>query len=432
MAHRKEDAGRDEQDDWATDDLRARGIPLVGGAAVREPSGNQPGGESNLDRSTTTSVALMTPLGRGAIATIAVAGTDAEAHVAAHFTPAGRGSKRRDWPIGRPLVGLWQHASGAAEDVVVDRTSADWWEIHCHGGPLAARDIVDQLVAGGCRAIDGAELVAHQFPRSTRGAALIELSRAPTTATAAILADQARGTLDAALKRVAELIAARDEPHALAQLAELLSWAPLGLHLTAPWNVAVVGPPNAGKSTLVNRLLGFERAIVSDLAGTTRDVLATRTAFEGWPVELADTAGLGETTDPLRTEAAARARATAARADLLLLVIDGTAPVPAALIAEWPDALVVVNKLDAMDSAMRERLAGLSAPLVVSALRGDGVRELTEAIARRLVARSPSAGQAVPFRPAHVAGVAAARARLVSGEPDAALAELEAIRTQDP
>src|SRR5207237_636472 len=107
--------------------------------------------------------------------------------------------------------------------------------------------------------------------------ALEPLSKAPTVRTASIQLDQYRGAFARAVE------AALADP---ALIPELARFAPVGRHLVAPWAVAVVGPPNVGKSSLVNALAGYQRAVVSDVPGTTRDVVRTLVALDGWPVEL--------------------------------------------------------------------------------------------------------------------------------------------------
>jgi tRNA modification GTPase len=186
-----------------------------------------------------------------------------------------------------------------------------------------------------------------------------------------------------------------DVESAKGALKELTRWSQLGKHLTTPWKAAVLGAPNVGKSSLVNALAGFQRSIVSPMPGTTRDVVSTLIAVDGWPVELFDTAGLREAGEDLEAEGVRRARAAAAAADLRLWVLDGsTTPV-------WPDKnlgsmIVVINKIDvpaAWDWSGLE-----SQPTrQVSAQTGEGLRELCEAIARALVPENPPAGAAVPF-----------------------------------
>src|SRR5262249_42285045 len=137
-------------------------------------------------------------------------------------------------------------------------------------------------------------------------------------------------------------------------IGQLLNRAPLGAHLTQPWRVVIAGPPNVGKSSLINAILGYERAIVFDQPGTTRDVVTAATALDGWPVELADTAGLPAGVDPLDRAGIERETAQADEADCLLLVFDASQPWThehELLIERWPSAIVVHNKHDLVDAA---------------------------------------------------------------------------------
>jgi tRNA modification GTPase len=196
----------------------------------------------------------------------------------------------------------------------------------------------------------------------------------------------------------------------------LIQSASVGLKLVPGWRVALAGRPNVGKSRLLNALLGYDRAIVAPTPGTTRDVVATGTAFAGWPVELADTAGLRASDDPIESEGVARARAHQREADLVLLVLDRSEPLTEEdrrLIAEHPGALAVANKAD-LPTAWD--FAGLA----VSAARGDGVERLADEIGRRLVPDPPPPGSALPFRPRQVRRLELIRDTLARGEVERA------------
>src|SRR5262249_28294725 len=156
--------------------------------------------------------------------------------------------------------------------------------------------------------------------RGTAVEAELDLARAPTVRTAEILLAQAQGTLDAELRRLIRLV--NDAPPAaLAGIERLSRRAELGTRLVAGWSGALAGRPNAGKSRLLTALAGYERAIVDPTPGTTRDVVTVRTAFDGWPAELADTAGLRASDEPIEASGIALARARQASADLVLLVL---------------------------------------------------------------------------------------------------------------
>jgi tRNA modification GTPase len=188
----------------------------------------------------------------------------------------------------------------------------------------------------------------------------------------------------------------RNEVHEASELlAELTRHAAVGRHLTSPWRVVVGGAPNVGKSSLVNALAGFQRSVVSATPGTTRDVVTTLLAIDGWPVELADTAGWRTATEDLEQQGIDRARTAVSQADLCLWVLDASAePV-------WPpDALpgvrLVVNKIDLPPAW---NLKDVGSAVRVSAQTGEGLADLCQALAQWLVPEPPPPGAAVPFTP---------------------------------
>jgi tRNA modification GTPase len=148
--------------------------------------------------------------------------------------------------------------------------------------------------------------------------------------------------------------------------------------------VAIVGPPNAGKSSLLNQLARREAAITSPIAGTTRDVIEVAIDLAGYPVVLADTAGLRDSADAVEAEGLRRALARAEAAELRLFVFDAAQPQDAAGAAAWagPHTVLIANKVDLV--ADRQRLP--PGALVVSALTGDGVAGLIENLSSRIAA----------------------------------------------
>jgi tRNA modification GTPase len=180
-------------------------------------------------------------------------------------------------------------------------------------------------------------------------------------------------------------------------IADLLRWAQFGLHLTTPWSVVLTGRPNVGKSSLINALLGYERAIVFDQPGTTRDVVTGETAFEGWSVLLADTAGIRNDASRLEAAGIKLAEERLRSADLRLVLIDLSQPAAAddmEMLSRWPDAIVVAHKSD-LD---RQRNAQLpEKTLFVSSRTGQGLLELQKAIVNRLVPNTPDPNQPIPL-----------------------------------
>jgi tRNA modification GTPase len=190
--------------------------------------------------------------------------------------------------------------------------------------------------------------------------------------------------------------------------------------------VAILGPPNAGKSSLVNRLARREVAIVTPLPGTTRDVLEVHLDLAGYPVTLLDTAGLREAADVIEAEGVRRARDRAERADLRLIMFDGaTWPVadPATLALANDAAVVTVNKSDLI--APGDLAVGGRPVLRLSCLTGDGVASLLEVLTARARELMTVGSEPLLTRARHraaLAAAAAALARFAAAPDDAELA----------
>ena len=238
---------------------------------------------------------MLTPPGRGAIATLVVEGAMAVQIVGQLFLPAS-GEPLASQPPGKISFGRWLSMDG--EEVVVCRRSPDRVEIHCHGGVAAPTAIEQSLAKQGCQQLEWTAWLRGKHDPITAEAA-IALAAARTERTAAILLDQYNGALRRAITQFDESLRAGDVESAQAQLAGLIRNATIGRHLIEPWRVVLAGRPNVGKSSLINALVGYRRSLVYDAPGTTRDVVTATTALDGWPVELADTAGLRPSTDPL-------------------------------------------------------------------------------------------------------------------------------------
>jgi tRNA modification GTPase len=337
-------------------------------------------------------VIQLTPPGRGAIATLRVEGPRAVETVALQLRTRS----------GRPLSGLavdrlvvGRFGDDAGEEVVVRRLADGAVEVHCHGGLAAAAMIEEALAAAGCQVVAWRDWATAREADPIAAAALTALADARTERTAAILLDQCHGALGRALHEIRQAIDGGFVDTARRQIDALLARADLGRHLVQPWRVALAGPVNVGKSSLVNALAGYGRSIVHPTPGTTRDAVTVITAIDGWPVELCDTAGLRTGGDAVERAGVERALERLAQADLPILVFDRSAAWSMddqGLVDRWPRALLVHNKCD-LPPAQGDRPAGIS----TSALQGDGVGGLLDAIARRLAPDPPPAGAAVPF-----------------------------------
>lgn len=351
-------------------------------------------------------VCVLTPPGRGAVATIALVGSSAT-EVIGRFLHCGPKNASQSVsqnvshasiasaPVGQIRLGAWRSADG--EHVVVCRQSADSFEIHCHGGLAAIEAIVADLVEAGAQRVAWPDHVAAESPGRIKAQAQVALANARTERTAAILLDQYRGALADELRAARDEIARGALEPAKERLRTLIARWRVGSHLTQPYRVTLAGPPNVGKSSLINALVGYRRAIVHDQPGTTRDVLTAQTAIDGWPVELCDTAGVRDSDDELEQAGVSLAWSVARRSDLVLLVRDASSPsraVEAAFRAELPTALVVRNKCDLLTTEATNDEAD---EISTSALTGAGIDRLLAAIASRLVPFDVPAGAAVPF-----------------------------------
>jgi tRNA modification GTPase len=299
-------------------------------------------------------------------------------------------------------------------------TGEDVAELQLHGGPAVIAGVLDALaMIEGCRPAEAGEFTRRAFENGrldlTAVEGLADLIAAETQAQRRLAFRQLKGLIgdraDAWRRRLIEalaLVEARidfsdeaDVPedllgpalHAAQQLrdeiAGVLADGRRGERLRDGLVVAIAGPPNAGKSTLLNRLARREAAIVSPYAGTTRDVIEVHLDLDGYPLTLLDTAGIRDSAEPVEQEGVRRARERAAAADLVLWVIDPSAGGLAANGSpeDFGNAEVwlVRNKSDlagrSCANATRPNKYEYEFTLSISALLGDGIERLTAALA---------------------------------------------------
>ena len=309
---------------------------------------------------------------------------------------AAHGKPLIEQPLDRITLGRWGADPG--EEVVVCRRGQETTEIHCHGGDAAIRRILADLDHAGCQIVSAQQLDREQtglFAAECREA----LANASTLRTANILLEQCSGILQSAIEVLRGPVSGAQSAtgQRLRQIDALLDWADFGRRLTQCSKVVILGRPNVGKSSLLNALVGFTRAIVFDEPGTTRDVVTAATAFEGWPMSLVDTAGIRNTDCQLESAGIALAQQEAAAADCRLIVIDSNQPATSddsELIAAWPGALVVANKTDLPD-VWGDRIPVLA--LRVSSLTRAGIEGLSHRIVESAIPRVPTPGTAIPI-----------------------------------
>lgn len=357
-----------------------------------------------------TIAALSTPPGEGAIALVRISGPDARA-VAGRVFRGGAIAPRR------AIFGRIIDADVVVDEVVLtwfaapgSYTGEDVIEIGCHGGVVVSSRVLQTVLAAGARAAGPGEFTQRAFLNGrldlTQAEAVMDLIRAQTPLAARAAAEQLAGRIgdevggirEALLDVVAHVEAYIDFPDedidpdtgaALrARLAavrdritRLLATADEGRILREGVRLAICGRPNAGKSSLLNRLLGQDRAIVSPTPGTTRDTIEEGLNLGGIPFRVIDTAGLRETSDVIEREGVRRARAAIERADVVLRVIDATDAAAFADPAAAVDEILVANKVDLAPAP--------AGAIPISCATGEGLDSLIAALVGR-VRRTPS------------------------------------------
>jgi tRNA modification GTPase len=348
---------------------------------------------------TPTHVAVLTPPGKSALATLGIRGPRAWPVIRALFRPRS-GTALPDEPeTGRYWLG--RVGGDVADEGIVAVRAVDpipTIELHVHGGREVVRYLVELFDVHNIQLLRKEEFVTRQIADPLVTAAVNALTKAMTMRTASILLDQYHGALSRQVDELRRLLAQGETGAARVRIADLLRWSRLGLHLTTPFRLVVAGAPNVGKSSLVNALAGYDRCIVSPTPGTTRDVVTTTLALDGWPVELCDTAGLRHEGEALEAMGIQQAREAVESADLCLWLLDAsTTPL-------WPiinpsNLLIVVNKIDLVPAW---DLSQAGDALCISATTGEGISALCDTISQRLVPESPASGTAIPFTLEHI------------------------------
>jgi tRNA modification GTPase len=351
---------------------------------------------------TETMVACLTPAGKGAIATLALWGPRAWDVVRQLFRP--RSASQPQLPSDPELGPVWLGRFGEdmRDEVVVAAKAAQpvpWVEVHCHGGREVVRLLLEVFAARGLRICSWQQFQQHTMDDPLRSAAVTALADAITGRTAGILLDQYHGALSGGIKNILDLWENANHDSGTRLLRSLLGYTGVGRHLTAPWQVVVAGAPNVGKSSLINALAGYQRCVVAPTPGTTRDLVTTVIAIDGWPIELTDTAGLRTEGEMLEQQGIALARQAVSAADLCLWVLDAsTAPVWRELHKDQSTLpfliRFVVNKVDLEPAWDLNQAAGA---VPVSAREGRGLEHLCEALSDWLVPQPPPPGAPVPF-----------------------------------
>lgn len=370
-----------------------------------------------------TIAAIATPPGIGGISVVRISGGDAVGIAGAFVRLRQRRSlaQLKAWAIGLGVVADPDSGSTIDEVIVLvmrgprSYTGEDVVEIQCHGGRLVTEKILSLALRYGARAAAPGEFTRRAYLSGRisliEAEAVLDVVNAPSEASLREASRRLKGELGQEVIRwekevlgaLASMLAASDFPEdvedesagALYQIEKvrdeigrLLAGAPLGLALASGIEVCLVGRPNAGKSSLFNALLGHDRAIVTEVPGTTRDVLRERTEWAGLPVILLDTAGLRETSEVIEAIGVDRAREAAQSSEVILYVVDATVPLTdedRSHLARWKDRrlLVVLNKSDLEPSTVDgEELREVACEnwVRVSTVTGQGLSQVTDRV----------------------------------------------------
>ena len=353
-----------------------------------------------------TIVAISTPLGRGGLGVVRLSGTDSR-RIAGTFLCGSL-----DWKPWTALLADMTGPDGGVIDQVIatffaaprSYTAEDVIEISCHGAPVVLRHAVERALAAGARLAEPGEFTLRGYLNGRldlpQAEAVRDLIEATTLYQAKVAAQQVNGSVSRRIapikEQLLELIAlleagidfAEDDISVapaseilrrlvpiLDAVARLAASFRFGGLVRQGFTLAIVGRPNVGKSSLFNRLLEQDRAIVTEIPGTTRDLVSETAAIGGIPVKLYDTAGIRQSTEQIESLGIERSYQAMADADVTLVVVDGSQPLDEtdrALIV--PGRVLVANKCDLVASG---EIPGATR---VSALTGDGIPKLRDAI----------------------------------------------------
>jgi len=370
-----------------------------------------------------TVCAVATPRGAGGIAIIRMSGPDAERILRAVFVPK---NEKRAFEPQRMMYGRAVDSEGGTLDEVMavlmpgphSYTREDVAEIQCHGGEASARRILARLLELGARPAEPGEFTKRAFMNGRidlAGAeAVMQLIGANSEAAARASVRQLEGGVSGFVREVSKEIMAQlalieastdfpdevEEDAAAEQVAEGVESIiaeirrrcdPKGARMLREGaSIVLAGRPNVGKSSLMNALLNQERAIVTNIPGTTRDVLTERITIGGVVAELSDTAGQRDTADPVEKIGVDRAKSAMDRADIILIVLDASEELVEEdrelLAAADERAIVCLNKTDLNPLVARAALEAMTgAPVMeMSAGTGAGVESLLKALEARL------------------------------------------------
>jgi tRNA modification GTPase len=333
--------------------------------------------------------ALMTGKAAGAISTIQLLGDSAEAIVKKIFKSAG--SKTPEFVIGKILLGTINDGAEPIDQVTIGCEAFNSFAIHCHGNPLIVEMIMQLLQRSGAKLITAEKLLEKTISaQKTIGTIALEAKlaqlHAKTIEGAKIIANQINAGLTKKAEEWLRNINAMSLKKITSEAEQILINSKVAKLIIAGCKAAIVGPPNSGRSTLLNYLAGRQKAIVTDVRGTTRDWISATCRIEPLSIEFFDTAGLDEKlsahSDTIEKAAQQKSVEILEQADLVLLVLDNSQPAEQlnkSLLKKVANKriLTVLNKSDLPAKFDTAKLPdSLSKTVLISAKFGTGIENL--------------------------------------------------------
>ena len=366
-----------------------------------------------------TIVAISTPLGEGGIGIVRLTGPEAADILSEIFVSSAKPDRAQSHRLYHGHV-MDPESNETADEVLASLmyapntyTRQDVVEINCHGGIVPLRRVLSLVLRQGARMADPGEFTLRAFLNGrldlAQAEAVLDVVQAKTEAGLRVAVGQLQGHLSAKVKAVrsalVEIVAYleatidfvedqipfEDIAPRLAEcensLRDLCDEAAKGILYRQGINTVIVGRPNVGKSSLLNVLLRVDRAIVTPIPGTTRDTLEETINLGGIPICLVDTAGITETEDLVERIGVERSRAALSRADLAILVVDGSEALTAQdhEIAQLLGAKTTIMAINKIDLPQRVNVDGLlpgAERVAISALTGMGLPDLEKTIER--------------------------------------------------
>ena len=363
-----------------------------------------------------TIAAISTPFGEGAISVVRVSGPDSRAIAGEVFRG---GADLSNCDPRQVYYGKIVSVDGSVIDQVVatvfarpgSYTGEDLVEFACHGGILVTREVLRRILDAGARPAEPGEFTRRAFVNGkldlTQAEAVMDLIRARTDLALRSAAEQLEGNLgDGLMLLRSDLLATLAHVEAYIDFPEedietdtasaiedrirssaievkrLLDTANRGRILREGLRTVITGPPNAGKSSLLNVLLGFERAIVNETAGTTRDTIEEAINIQGVPLRLVDTAGIRESEDDIEKQGIERTGKALESADLILSVHDGSTAKPAHLSSAKGTGTATIHLLNKADLPPHPDWDSGDYDLAISCTTSAGLDQLSDLIAQ--------------------------------------------------